>query len=1057
MSFSDNFIKKPIMTTLIMASVVIFGVVSYFKLPISDLPVVDFPVIMITVAYPGASPSTMASAVASPLENECMQIPGIESIISDNTEGVTKIILTLQLDRNVDLAAPDVQAAITRATANLPTDLPAPPVFSKINPSEMPIMFLMVNSDTLTPGQLYDYANRTVGQRISMIEGVSQVQVWGAKAAVRIQVSPDKLASYGIGIDEVSRALQKGTVTVPGGSLDGNVRTFSIEPKGQLLTARDYEQLIVAYRNNAPIKLKDIANCVESIQNDVVNCTSSRSGEKIKSGTVVMAISRAGGSNTVGLSRKIDETIEMLQKQIPGSVKLDVLYDASDSIVDSVNDVRNTIFIALFLVVLVIFLFLGKISDTVIPAIALPISIIATFGVMLLLHFSLDNLSLMGLTLCVGFVVDDAIVVLENTVRLMEKGMKPMEAALQSAKEITFTIISMTLSLTVIFIPLIFMGGVVGRIFREFSITVIIAILCSGVVSLTLTPMMCARMLKEGAPNRMQKSVGGFLKGVIQGYGELLRWTLKRPISTVVIWVVCFAGTIVLFKVLPQTFIPEGDSGAVFGQIVVPLGTSSAKMQKFQDKVNKIVHEDDNVGKTISVTGMSPGADQSKGIVFISLKPRKERKAIAQVVKQMRVKMAKLTDGFVFIQALPALKLSAGGASTAQGSKYSYTITGADQDELYNTALLLEHKMRGLPGFVDIQNSVKLTLPSLELKILRDRASSLGITAGDIENALSLAYAGGKITTYKTDIDQYDVIVELDKEYQKKPESLSMIYLRSPVTASLVPLASVVQVKQTVGPQDVPHFDQLNSATLSFNLQPGIPLGDATKVLEKTAHDTMPTGVAGSLQGEAAQFKDAVASLGILIIIAICIKYIILGILYESYVHPLTILTTLPVATFGGLLTLLLFGSELSLYAYVGVFMLLGIVAKNGIMMVDFAQANLKKGNVTDFDAIYDACIVRFRPILMTGLAAIMGALPIALGYGADGASRMPLGLIVVGGLMFSQVITLFVTPGLFLYMQKFQVKYLDRFELTRSDAAREKNEKDQTRSLPVVKKDKVS
>ncbi|MFA5096900.1 MAG: efflux RND transporter permease subunit, partial [Candidatus Omnitrophota bacterium] len=636
MSFSDKFIKKPIMTTLVMVSVVIFGIVAYFRLPISDLPVVDFPVIVITVYYPGASPSTMASAVASPLESQCMQIPGMQSIISDNTEGQTTITLTFNLDRSIDLAAPDVQAAITRATANLPTDLPSPPVYSKINPTEMPIIYLMVNSDTQTSGQLYDYANRTIGQRISMINGVSQVQVWGAKTAVRIQVSPDKLASYGIGIDEVSQALQRGTVTVPGGSLDGKVRTFSIEPQGQLFTAKDYEELIMAYRNDAPVRLKDIANCVQSIENDVINCTYGRSEQKIRSGTVVIAVSRSAGSNTVGLSRDIIKTLDDLRREIPGSVRLDILYDASDSIVDSVNDVKNTIVIALILVVLVIFFFLGKLSETVIPAIALPISIIATFGVMLLLNFSLDNLSLMGLTLAVGFVVDDAIVVLENTVRLMEKGKKPMEAAIESAREITFTIISMTLSLIVIFIPLIFMGGVVGRIFREFSITVIIAILCSGVVSLTLTPMMCARMLKEGKPNPFQKSVTGYLNGVISKYGELLMWTLKRPMSTVIIWVVCFAGTVVLFQVIPQTFIPEGDSGAVHGQMVVPLGTSSAKMQKFQDKVNKIVHEDPNVEKLISVTGMQPGADQSTGMVFTSLKPRKERKPIAQVVKGLR-------------------------------------------------------------------------------------------------------------------------------------------------------------------------------------------------------------------------------------------------------------------------------------------------------------------------------------------------------------------------------------------------------------------------------------
>lgn len=1041
MSFSDNFIKKPIMTTLVMMSVLIFGIAAYFKLPISDLPVVDFPVITVEAYYPGTSPSMMASTVASPLENQFMDIPGIKSIISDNTDGQTKITLTFELDRSVDLAAPDVQAAIQNAAGDLPSDLPEPPTYSKVNPTETPIMYLTVTSDTLTPGQLYDFGNRVIGQKISIIEGVSQVQVWGAKTAIRIQVNPEKLAAFGIGINQVAQALQQATVTIPGGSLNGDVRTFSIEPQGQMFTAKEYEQLIVAYKNNGPVRLKDIGNCVQTLQTDVINVTYGRADGEIRSGTVILAVSRAGGSNTVDLSKRILKLVDDLKDDIPGSVHLDVLYDASDSIVDSVNDVKATIFIALWLVVFVIFLFLGSISDTIIPAIALPMSMIATFGVMLLLKFSLDNLSLMALTLSVGFVVDDAIVVLENTVRLIEEGKKPFAAAIESAKEITFTIISMTLSLAVIFIPLIFMGGVVGRIFREFSLTVIIAILCSGVVSLTLTPMMCARMLKgKDKTTRLQRFVNKHIGNIIKKYGETLRWVLERPASTIIIWVVCFTGTVWLFGILPQTFIPEGDSGAVYGQMVVPLGTSTAKVQKFQNKVNSVLQKDPAVHKLISLTGIQPGADQSTGPFFAILKPRKERKSIQDVVKGLRAKMFKLTEGFAYLQAIPALKLSAGGESTAAGSKYSYQLTGDDQDVLYKIAQDLEKKMKDLPGFVDVQNSVKLDMPKLELDILRDRASTLGITAQDIEYALGLAYAGGKLTTYKTDVDQYYIIVELDKEYQKRPESLSTIYIRSSVTNGLVPLASVVKVRKTVGPQDVPHYNHMNSATISFNLQPGIALGNATKALEKAADETLPPGVTGSLQGEAQEFEESVASLGILIIIAVIIKYIILGILYESYVHPLTILTTLPVATFGGLLTLLLFGSELSLYAYVGVFMLLGIVAKNGIMMVDFAQQNLEKG-ASDFDAIHQASIVRFRPILMTGLAAIMGAVPIALGYGADGESRRPLGLIVVGGLIFSQVVTLYVTPGLFLYMQKFQRRYLDKYELTRSTGKKTEEE----------------
>lgn len=1039
MNFSENFIRKPIMTTLLMVVVTIFGIVAYFTLPISDLPVIDYPVILVNVGYPGASPDTMASAVASPLENEFTEIQGLTSIISNNTESQSQIILTFDLSRNVDLAAPDVQAAISRAAGNLPTDLPAPPSYQKINPSDTPILYLMLNSDTLTPGQLYDLGNRTVGKRISMIEGVSQVQVWGAKTAVRVQVDPNKLSAFQIGINEIAQAVSTGTVLIPAGSLNGDVRAFSIEPKGQLFKAKDYEELIVAYRNNAPVRLKDVGRCVDSLDNDVVNPMFGKPGEGMSSNNVVIAISRSAGSNTVALAQHIRGIIDLLRKELPGSAKLEVFYDKSVEIVDSVNDVKQTIIIAIVLVVLIIFLSLGRISDTIIPSISLPLSVIATFVVMYAMKFSLDQMSLMGLTLCIGFVVDDAIVVLENTVRLIDSGKKPMDAAIESADQITFTIISMTLSLAVIFVPLVFMGGVVGRIFREFAVTVVAAIMCSGVISLTLTPMMCARMLKEHKPgdSKFQSLITNFMSGIISKYGVILKWTLKRPLTTLIAWIACFAGTIFFFAIIPQTFLPEGDSGAVMGQMMTPLGTSTKQMREFQDKVNNVLLNDKNVEKVVSVTGLQPGADQSTGIFFSTLKPREKREPMSKVVPNLRGKMSRIPDGFTYIMAIPALKLSAGGEATATGSKYSYTLTGADQDELYKASFDLEQAMKKLPGFLDIQNSTRLDLPQLNIKILRDRASTLGITAHDIEYALTLAYSGGKVTTYKTDVDQYDVIVELTKNFQKRPENLYQIYVRSSTTGKLVPLSSVAKWELDLGPQNVPHLNQLNSATLSFNLAPDVPLGNATKTLEDTTRKVMPEGVSGSLQGEAEQFKESVASLGILIIVAIFIKYIILGILYESYVHPLTILTTLPVATFGGFATLFIFRSELSLYAYVGVFMLLGIVAKNGIMMVDFANENLIKNNMNNFDAIYNACLVRFRPILMTGLAAIMGAMPIALGYGADGASRRPLGLIVVGGLIFSQVVTLFVTPGIFLYMQKFQEKFLDKFELTRSDAAR--------------------
>jgi HAE1 family hydrophobic/amphiphilic exporter-1 len=1039
MSFSDNFIKKPIMTTLLAAVILIFGAAAFFKLPISDLPVVDLPVIVVSVAYPGASPNTMASTVASPLESQFMQIPGLQSVISNNTEGQTQIILTFDLNRNVDLAAPDVQAAISRAMGNLPTDLPAPPVYQKTNPTDMPIMYLTVTSSTLTPGQLYDYANRTIGQRISMIEGVSQVQVWGAKSAVRVQADPKKIASMQIGIDDIAGVLQQGTVTIPGGSIDGPHRAFAIEPHGQLLSASEYEGLIVAYRNGSPVRLKDIAACVDSTDNDVMRVMTGNAGEPLRAGTVVIAVSRQAGTNTVALASRVAETVEALKSEMPGSVRLDIFYDKSHSIIESINDVKMTILIAIMLVVLSIYLFLGRLSDTVIPSVTIPFTLVGTFIVMKALGYSLDNLSLMGIILAVGFIVDDAIVVLENTVRLIESGKSPVQAAIESARQITFTIISMTLSLAVIFIPLIFMGGVVGRIFREFAVTVVITIVVSGVISLTLSPMMCARMLsaaKKGDKTALQKFMDGLMAAVIAGYGRALKKVLDRPFVTWMMWGACLGGTLLFFTVLPKTFLPEGDSGALFGTVLSPLGTSSEQARMFQDEINEIIRNDPNVERLLSITGEYPGADQSGGMFVIVLKEQGERLPMQKFVERLRGSLAHIPYGFCFLKPIPALGISTGGESTAQGNKYSYKIKGADQAKVYACALELEKAMRGLPGYVEVQNSVRLDLPQINVKLLRDRASTLGITAGDIEKALGLGYAGGKVTMYKTDIDQYNVIVEVDKKYQRVPEDVSQLYVRSPLTNKLVPIGSVAELILTVGPQNVPHSEQLNAATVSFNLKADMPLGVATKNLEAAAEKILPPGLIGSLQGEAEEFQEAVKSLGILLIVAVFLKYVIMGILYESYVHPFTILTTLPVATLGGLATLWIFGQDLSLYAYIGIFMLLGIVAKNGIMMVDFANENLAKG-ATNYNAIYEASIVRFRPILLTGVSTILGALPIALGYGADGSSRMPLGLIIVGGLIFSQVVTLFVTPGIFLHMQAFQEKYLNRWELTREGAAR--------------------
>lgn len=1036
MNISELFVRKPVMTTLVTVAATVFGIAAYFSLPISDLPSVDYPVITVNVSYPGASPQMMASTVASPLEAQCMQIPGLVSIISDNTEGQTKITLTFDLDRSSDLVAPDVQAAISRAAGNLPPDLPQPPTYNKFNPSDKPILYYMVSSEAMTAGELYDCANRTIGQRLTMVEGVSQVQVYGAKTSIRVQVNPRRLASYKLGLDDVARAITAGNVTIPAGSLDGPFRTFSIEPSGQLLRAADADKLIVAYRNGAPVRLEDIGHCIDSIENDVMDKVFATAGSGVRHGVICLAVSRQAGANTVALASKLNGTIEQLKLALPGSVRIETFYDRSVHIIESIDDVKETLLIALVLVVLVIFLFLGRATDTIIPSITMPLSLVGTFLVMKVLGFSLDNLSLMGLTLCIGFLVDDAIVELENTVRHLDRGADPFNAAIVSAIEISGTVISTSVALMIMFVPLVFMGGVVGRSFHEFALTVIAAIFCSLILARTLTPMMLSRMLKPAGEHKsaFQRGVDAVVGGMVRWYGGALTWFLRHRLVPVLIWAACIAGTLWLFKALPKTFLPIGDSGMIMGQIVAHQGTSTEQIREFRDQVGRVIMANTNIASMYCIAGQQPGADQSTAPIFITLKPYGEREPIRKVVQDLNRALGALPYRSVFVAPRPALALSTGGESTAIGCIYSYGISGADRASVFSAAQRLEAAMRALPQIQDVQSSVKPDMPQLDIEILRDRASSLGLTAHDVEYALALAYSGGQVSLFKTDIDQYKIIVELEKEFQRDPRNVGTIYLRSQSTGALVPLASVAKWGESVGPQNVPHYDQLISATLSFNVAPDVPLGDATAAIENAARQILPQEITGRFQGQADEFKKSLASLSVMLIVAIFLMYVVLGILYESYVHPFTVLTTLPVAAFGGLATLYLFNQQLSLYANIGIFMLLGIVAKNGIMMVDFANQHLEATGCGDFEAIHHACLVRFRPILMTGVAAIMGALPIAMGYGADGASRMPLGLVVVGGLVFSQIVTLFVTPGIFLYMQQFQ-RLLDRVAFFRTTA----------------------
>ncbi len=1031
MTFSEVFIRRPVATILLTVLMVAGGVWAYLRLPVNSLPTVDYPVIQVQVSYPGASPSTMASAVATPLENEFTQINGLQFMYSDNRQGMSQITLTFSLNRSVDLVAPDVQAAITRATRNLPNDLPSPPTYTKFNPSDSPIFYLMAYSETMPHGELFDYVNHMVARKLSMVEGVSKVDVFGSKRAVRIQFDPEKLAALQIGVDELAAALQTGTVNIPGGGLNGASRTYTIEPQGQLRTAREFENLVVATRQGAPVYLRDVANCLDSVGNDLINIRYSPLGQPDYEKCVVMPVSRVSGANTVEVADRVLAALEEARRELPSTVHLEVMHNGAEPIRESLRDVQMTVLIALTLVVLVIFLFLGRIRETIIPGIVLPISLLGTCLLMLPSGFNLDTLSLMGIILAVGFLVDDAIVVLENTVRHLEAGMKPIPATIRSMKEISFTVLSTSVALIIVFLPLVFMTGAVGRNLKEFALTVIYAIVVSTVLALTLSPMMCARILHHSkGPNRIQRWLTGFIRKVAGGYGRALHFQLRHKWLALVVWLVCMGGAAWMYWILPGDFLPPGDSGFLRGVMLMPQGASTEQMQAYQAKVTAMLKNNPCVATVGSATGRLPGSDQSMGFVFVRLKESRHRPPIEALAGQFIGQLATIPDGVCALAPAPVLRISSGGDPTAIGSDYAYLLKGLDRDAVYSTALRLEREFRQVPVLnpMTVQNTVKLGTPMLSVTIDRDRASALGITAASIERALALAFAGGYVTQFTTDQDQYQVIPEIRKSSQRLPDDLSALHLRSG-SGRLVPLKSVADWRETSGPQSVPHAQQHDAAVISFSAFPGVPLGIVLKQVEAKIAAVLPPNVSGEFIGNALEFRKSIASLGILMLIAIFLKYIILGILYESYIHPFTILTTLPVALFGGFLTLLLFGSTLSLYAFIGVFVLLGLITKNGILMVDFALQRKAEG-MSSYDAIHDACVVRFRPILMTGLCAILGALPIAMGYGADASSRIPLGLVVMGGMIFAQVVTLFVTPGIYLYMAKIQ----DRFFQPRTD-----------------------
>jgi HAE1 family hydrophobic/amphiphilic exporter-1 len=1023
---SQLFIRRPVTTTLVMSAILAFGWVAHGQLPVSDLPNVDFPTLQVTAALPGASPETMAASVATPLEKEFSTIAGLDTMNSSSAQGNTQVTLQFVLDRDLDAAAQDVQSAISRAAKNLPPDMPAPPSFQKVNPADQPILFIALTSPTLAMHDLNEYAETMIAQRISQVSGVAQVQINGSqKYAVRVKADPTALASRGIGIDEVATALRSANSNLPTGALWGANRTYTVETSGSIPRADGYRSIIVAYRDGQPVRMDEIASVVDGVENDKT------AAWFIDQRGIILAIQRQPGTNTVEVAKAVRSLLPDFEAKLPAAVKLQVLFDRSETVKASVRDVQLTLGLTLGLVVLVIFLFLRNVSSTVIPSLALPLSILGTFIAMRAMGYSLDNLSLMALTLAVGFVVDDAIVVLENIVRHLEMGKTPMQASIDGSKEVSFTVVSMTISLSAVFVPILFMGGIMGRLFHEFAVVMGVAVLISGFISLSLTPMLSSRFLvslREARHGRIYGVTEAWFDRGLAWYDAGLTWSLRHRLAIMAVTLAMMVATVWLFITIPKGFLPDQDTGQIVAFTEGQEGIGFESLVVHQKEIMAIVQADPAVSAFMSSCGSRGATGANQGILFMRLKPRGEREPLAVVMARLRGKVAVVPGMRVFFQNPPPVRL--GGRLTK--SQYQLTLQSTDTKELYEYAPKLEAELRKLREVRDVTNDLLLKNPRVNLTIDRDKASALGVSAGQIDDALYTSYGFRQVSTIYASNASYQVILELDRRYQDDPSVLPLLYVRA-AGGGLVPLDTVVSTRTGVGPLIVSHSGQLPSVTVSFDLTPGVSLGQAVSAVDQACRRVLPASMSTAFQGTAQAFEASQKGLGILLLVAVLFIYVVLGVLYESFIHPLTILSALPFAGFGALLTLVLFGKDLSVIAFVGVILLVGLVKKNGIMMVDFAVVAQRKGGDA-FRAIHDACLVRFRPIMMTTMAALFGTAPIALGWGAGAEARQPLGLAVVGGLLFSQMLTLFVTPVVYTYMDGFE-RWVRRHVMGRTGA----------------------